>query len=88
VVVATKTGMRTNEVLGLRWTDIDWDHARVHVRRQRGGGDPKTDAGERAIALHAEALAALRRLRPYAVGLRGIGGDGKQLAKVIEEAAE
>lgn len=70
VVLAAKTGMRTNELLGVRWMDIDWNRARVHVEQQRGGGDPKTDSGERTIALHAEALAALRRLRPGRLGDR------------------
>ena len=31
--VSAMTGMRRGEVLGLRWKDIDFDNARIHVRQ-------------------------------------------------------
>lgn len=31
--VSAMTGMRRGEVLGLRWNDIDFDNARIHVRQ-------------------------------------------------------
>jgi integrase len=53
------TGLREGEVLGLWWSDIDWQKSRLKVQRQvqrvPGQGlvfsSPKTDAGTRVIAL-------------------------------------
>jgi integrase len=51
-------GLRRGEVLGLRWTDIDFDAAMIHVRQQiqriRGElrqGPVKTHAGQRDLPL-------------------------------------
>lgn len=59
VIMAFFTTMREGELLGLHWTDIDWEAKSVRVRRalkrERGGkhgiGDPKTDRSRRTIAL-------------------------------------
>ncbi len=62
--------MRSGELLGLQWQDVDLDAARIQVRRtlyrlNRGWwvGEPKTSAGRRAIALTASAVDALRAHR-------------------------
>jgi integrase len=51
-------GLRRGEVLGLRWSDVDFDHGLLHIRNQlqrRGGGflqgSVKTRAGERDLPL-------------------------------------
>jgi integrase len=70
------TGMRRGEVLGLRWSDVDLDGARLTITRtlistgaQRRGdpamawGTPKTAKGRRQVALDAGTITALRAHR-------------------------
>jgi integrase len=49
------TGMRLSEVLGLRWSDIDIEHARLHVRQTYGNDgvfrQPKTKSSRRIVPL-------------------------------------
>ena len=80
-VLAITTGMRQGELLGLRWSDIDWNASRLHLRhtlsRMKGEwwlGQPKTDKSRRAIDLTEPSLAMLRahRLR-HAERLLAIG---------------
>uniref|UniRef100_UPI0024538B47 tyrosine-type recombinase/integrase n=1 Tax=Nocardia brasiliensis TaxID=37326 RepID=UPI0024538B47 len=61
-------GMRRGEVLGLRWTDIDWAHNVIHVRQQLQQignhleiGPVKTDAGRRDLPLLGIVRDALNR---------------------------
>nr|HMN62829.1 site-specific integrase [Anaerolinea sp.] len=62
------TGMRRGELLGLKWSDLDWKTGMLQIRRQvyrmaRGGWrfqEPKTARGKRAIRLGPALLAALR----------------------------
>jgi integrase len=69
-MLAASTGMRRGELLGLRWTDVDLDLARVAVRQtlvQAGRevvvSEPKTSRGRRSIALDPRTIAALRAWR-------------------------
>jgi integrase len=69
-LLAVTTGMRSGELLGLTWADVDLDMARLQVRRTlyrlRGEwrfGEPKTSAGRRAIALTEAATMALHAHR-------------------------
>ncbi len=62
------TGVRFGELLGLRWSDMDWASSRVIVRRQRSAmtGElttPKTRAGTRWIDLPADLLVELKAHR-------------------------
>jgi len=62
------TGVRFGELLGLKWSDLDWETSLVHVQRQRSGinnelTEPKTDAGTRWIDLDAVLLTELKAHR-------------------------
>lgn len=61
------TGMRRGEVLGLRWTDVDLDAARLSVRAtvisvgyEIEGSDAKTTTGLRTIDLDSRTVEVLR----------------------------
>jgi integrase len=69
LLVAT-TGMRRGELAGLRWADVDLDHAtvtplapRVVVDHQVQTSAPKTERGRRRLALDPATLQALREHR-------------------------
>jgi integrase len=71
LLVAT-TGMRRGELAGLRWVDIDFDHAtvsptvpRVVVDHQVHDSAPKTERGRRRLALDPITLAALHAQRQH-----------------------
>lgn len=67
-LLALKTGMRMGELLGLKWTDLQWDTSRLYVQRQlqvlRGQGfifqEPKTRSGRRTIQLGDSTLIVLK----------------------------
>ena len=67
--LAVTTGMRQMELLGLKWTDLDWDRQSIKVERQlvrsRIHGVqfsmPKTRFGKRSIALGMKTIEVLRR---------------------------
>jgi integrase len=61
------TGMRRGEGLGLRWEDVDFEAARLSVRRalipsgrEVVVSEPKTARGRRSIALDPETVAVLK----------------------------
>jgi integrase len=63
--VAGLTGMRQGEILGLRWSDIDFTSKTISVRRSFTGGklqEPKTASGRRTINMP-DALASI--LKPW-----------------------
>jgi len=57
--LAITTGMREGEILGLKWSDLDWDRGWIRIQRQvqrvDGVGlvfaEPKTQFGNRVLAL-------------------------------------
>ncbi len=68
------TGMRLGELLGLKWSDIDFDNDQLHIKRtifkakdpdnpqdkwHLDFGSPKTPASERTIPLHQTAIKLL-----------------------------
>jgi integrase len=64
LLTAIFTGLRSSELRGLRWADIDLKRAVLHVRqradRYRQMGRPKSAAGERTIPLPPLLLNTLR----------------------------
>jgi integrase len=70
-VLALTTGMRLGELLGLKWSDIDLEGARLQVRRSlqrlpRGGFievEPKSARSRRSIDLTASTVASLEQHR-------------------------
>lgn len=68
VQFAFATGLRTGELIALRWTDIDWERGVARVRRNFTRGEEtttKTSAGERDVVLFAPALAALELQKDF-----------------------
>lgn len=67
IVTAVFTGLRASELRGLRWRDVNLDHAELTVRQRadRWGsiGSPKSDAGKRTVPLAPLAVNALREWR-------------------------
>ncbi len=68
--IALGTGLRSGEILGLRWSAIDLNGKRLHVRHtlQRQGGtysleDPKTERSRRTISLSASIMSHLAHHR-------------------------
>jgi integrase len=56
-------GLRRDEVIGLRWADVDLDEGTISVRETGGGDGPKSEAGTRTIPLPAPVTPALRAWR-------------------------
>lgn len=68
IILAVSTGLRRGEVLGLRWSDVDLDAGNLTVRQTIVEDEskalhvkpPKSEAGNRTIALSASTVALLR----------------------------
>jgi integrase len=64
LLTAVFTGLRSSELRGLRWSDIDLKRCELHVRqradRYNAIGNPKSVAGERTIPLGPIVLNTLR----------------------------
>ncbi len=75
-VLAISCGMRQGEILGLQWSQVDLERARLTVRhtltekrgRITGLTEPKSKAGTRVICLPAVAVRALRKHRELLFG--------------------
>jgi integrase len=79
-------GMRKGEILGLRWSDLDFERDEFHIQRSRGEkrmlndkgeftsrvivAEPKTESSNRVLPLTPEVIASLERLK---VRLNGLG---------------
>lgn len=77
-VLALSTGMRQGELLGLKWSDIDFEAGKLHIRRSvtrhKGEGlvftQPKTSRSRRPIKLGRRAIDALKARRRIQVEQR------------------
>lgn len=64
LLTAILTGMREGELLGLMWTDIDWNAKQICVRRTLQGGrfyEPKTRTSKRRIDMTPELVSVLKK---------------------------
>jgi len=60
------TGLRTGELLGLRWEDVDLKRQVAHIRVSKSYGiekEPKTKGSIRTIELHERAIDAINRIK-------------------------
>ncbi len=64
LLVAIRCGLRASELRGLRWQDIDFKKAELHVRQRADAynaiGAPKSESGERAVPIPPTTLQALK----------------------------
>jgi integrase len=62
-LIAAVMGMRRGEIFGLKWADVDFGRAILHVRRSFVDGvegPPKTDSSQRPLPIPPQALEALK----------------------------
>jgi integrase len=62
-LIAAVMGMRRGEIFGLKWTDVDFERAILHVRRSYVDGvegPPKTESSRRPLPIPPQALEALK----------------------------
>lgn len=85
IITAVFTGMRSSELRGLAWKDVDFDAKAIHVHRRadRWGvmGATKSEAGERDLPMTPMVTNALKEWRKTCptgdLGLVFPNGDGK-----------
>lgn len=85
------TGLRTSEMIGLAWGDVDFVAGTIRVRRAVVMGKlkaPKTDAGARVVDLSPPALAALRaqKAATFLAGGRVFHNPGTELPWTSDRA--
>ena len=67
--IAISTGLRKGEILGLKWSDLEWNNGRLQIQRQaqrrKGEGlvlcEPKSASGRRMIILGGKTLDRLHK---------------------------
>ncbi len=62
-LIAAVMGMRRGEIFGLKWADVDFGRAILHVRRSYVDGvegPPKTDSSRRPLPIPPQAIEALK----------------------------
>jgi integrase len=67
IMTAASTGLRSSELRGLRWHDVDLKTGELHVRQRADRwnriGPPKSDSSKRTVPLGNELLHALKEWR-------------------------
>jgi integrase len=90
MLVAIFDGLRSSELRGLRWTDVDLKNNTLHVRQRadRYGkiGNPKSKAGHRSVPLSPHVVQALREWKvqcpkngTHGLVFPAVNGDGVAL---------
>ena len=65
-MLAIMSGARQGELLGLKWTDVDWFNNQLHIKRSFNEGawyKPKSKASQRKIDLGPAMMAQLKNWR-------------------------
>lgn len=65
-MLAVMSEARQGELLGLKWSDVDWTNNQIHVQRSYNHGEfrpPKTEKSDRKIDLGPIMMAELKRWR-------------------------
>jgi integrase len=69
LLVAIRCGLRSSELRGIRWQDIDFGKAELHVHQRADAfneiGRPKSAAGERTVPIPPTTLLALKDWKPH-----------------------
>lgn len=70
IYLALMTGMRQGEILGLRWSDIDFDNKTLHIqqtvtRKRRIKPGAKSDSSIRSVALSSDTIKTLKDQRTF-----------------------
>ncbi len=80
--IAVTSGLRQGELLGLKWSDVDWINRRLRIQRQlqrlHGGlvfSEPKSAAGRRVIALGVATIEKLRKHQNLQLVARQVAGN-------------
>lgn len=81
--VELSTGLREGELSGLKWSDINWGRATIRIQRQvqriTGQGlvfsPPKTETGNRVLALGKQTLAKLHEHREQQAQAKMLAGE-------------
>ncbi len=81
--IAVTTGLRQGEILGLKWSDLDWQTGRMQIQRQvqrrKGEGlvfcEPKSASGRRVVSLGEKTVDILREHREKQYKERLLAGD-------------
>lgn len=63
IMFACLTGCRQSEILGLRWSDVDFESGRVFIRQTLQGGafyEPKSEKSKRAVVIPPVLVEALK----------------------------
>jgi len=89
--VAISTGLRQGEILGLKWSDLDWNTGRMKIQRQvqrrKGEGlvfcEPKSASGRRQIKLGKTTLEKLREYKEMQYKEKILAGDKWQYYDLI-----
>jgi integrase len=63
-MLAIFSGARQGELLGLKWSDIDWENSQIHIRRTFNNGrffTTKTEGSHREIDIGLKVLTELKK---------------------------
>jgi integrase len=66
IMLAIMTGARQGEILGLKWSDINWDSNQIHIQRTFNNGrwyDVKTASSNRLVDIGPQMVMELKRWR-------------------------
>lgn len=84
------SGLRSSELIALRWEDIDFDNNRFHVRVaivRRKEKAPKTAAGHRTIDFNPMSLAAIKSQQKFTKDQHRVFNDSKYDMPWLDEQA-